>query len=100
MDSVEGWWLIEAQVPAIITPAAPCCWASLVLQMGSEVVRMPFLCPEPRLSYRDTPASLKSTWLRVHDPQTFNSQYSRNFFVKILKCHNTTKPQGSYLSVG
>ena len=39
----------------------------------------PFLCPEPRLSYRDPLDSLKNTRLRVHNLQTLSSQYYRKF---------------------
>ena len=84
MGSEEGWVLITVQAPTIMTPAAaaPCCWPLLVLRRGSEVAVIPFLCTEPGSATETLPASLRNTWLRVYDPQTFSSQYSRKLSVK------------------
>lgn len=70
MGSEESWVLITVPAPTIMTPAvaAPCCWPLLVLQMGSEVAVIPFLCTEPGSAIETFPASLRNIWLRVYDP--------------------------------
>lgn len=51
--------LTEGHTPIIVTPAvaAPCCWPSLVPQMGSEVLFIPFSVLSPS-SATETPMVL------------------------------------------